>query len=88
VLPPGFHVKLSPRQRKHGFGKPGPLDRDRRGGVPDLAKVLGRQLASGALVRVLESWCPSYPGFFLYYPSRRQQPAALSALIAALRPER
>jgi len=42
-------------------------------------------IASGALVRVLEDWCPSYPGFFLYYPSRRQQPAALSALVEALR---
>ena len=28
-------------------------------------------LASGALVRVLEDWCPPFPGFFLYYPSRR-----------------
>ena len=42
-------------------------------------------LASGALVRVLEDWCPPFPGFFLYYPSRRQQPAALSALIHTLR---
>jgi DNA-binding transcriptional LysR family regulator len=42
-------------------------------------------LASGALERVLEDWCPPFPGFFLYYPSRRQQPAALSALIEALR---
>src|SRR6185312_3267629 len=24
------------------------------------------------LVRVLADWCPAYPGFFLYYPSRRQ----------------
>src|SRR5438445_6346136 len=39
-------------------------------------------LASGALVRVLEAWCQPYPGFFLYYPSRRLQPAALSALIS------
>ena len=31
-----------------------------------------RHLASGALVRVLEPWCQPYPGFFLYYPSRRQ----------------
>ena len=38
-----------------------------------------------ALVRVLEDWCPPYPGFFLYYPSRRQQPAALTALIDTLR---
>ena len=42
-------------------------------------------LASGALVRVLEDWCPPFAGYFLYYPSRRQQPAALSALIDALR---
>jgi DNA-binding transcriptional LysR family regulator len=42
-------------------------------------------LASGALVRVLEDWCPPFPGYFLYYPSRRHQPAALSALIQALR---
>ncbi|HYI96121.1 MAG TPA: LysR family transcriptional regulator [Bryobacteraceae bacterium] len=42
-------------------------------------------LESGALVRVLESWCQPYPGFFLYYPSRRQQPPALAALINVLR---
>jgi DNA-binding transcriptional LysR family regulator len=42
-------------------------------------------LASGALERVLEDWSPSFPGFFLYYPSRRQQPAALTALIDTLR---
>src|SRR5579872_5066366 len=42
-------------------------------------------LENGALIRVLESWCQPYPGFFLYYPSRSQQPAALSALIATLR---
>jgi DNA-binding transcriptional LysR family regulator len=42
-------------------------------------------LASGALVPMLEDWCQPFPGFFLYYPSRRQQPAALSALIDVLR---
>jgi DNA-binding transcriptional LysR family regulator len=44
-------------------------------------------LASGALVRVLADWCPPFPGFFLYYPSRKQQPAALAALIETLRIE-
>jgi DNA-binding transcriptional LysR family regulator len=43
------------------------------------------QIASGALVRVLEDWCPPFAGYFLYHPSRRQQPAALSALIETLR---
>jgi len=43
------------------------------------------QLASGELIRVLEDWCQPFPGFFLYYPSRRQQPAALAALIKTLR---
>jgi DNA-binding transcriptional LysR family regulator len=42
-------------------------------------------LESGTLVRVLEEWCPPFPGFFLYYPSRRQQPAALAVLIDTLR---
>lgn len=42
-------------------------------------------LASGALVRVLKEWCPPFPGLFLYCPSRRQHPAALTALIETLR---
>jgi DNA-binding transcriptional LysR family regulator len=44
-----------------------------------------RHLTNGKLVRVLEDWCPSFAGYFLYYPSRRQQPPALSALIETLR---
>jgi DNA-binding transcriptional LysR family regulator len=36
-------------------------------------------------MRVLEDWCPPFPGYFLCYPSRRQQPAALAALIEILR---
>lgn len=39
----------------------------------------------GKLVRVLEDWCQPYPGFFLYYPSRRQQTKALSAVIGVLK---
>jgi DNA-binding transcriptional LysR family regulator len=42
-------------------------------------------LASGALIRVLDDWCPPFPGFFLFYPTRKQQPAALTALIRTLR---
>lgn len=42
-------------------------------------------IGEGKLIRVLEDWSPSFPGFFIYYPSRRHQSAALSALIRALR---
>jgi len=38
-------------------------------------------IAARKLVRVLEDWCPYYTGFYLYYPGRRQLPAALRAFI-------
>ncbi|XXU13823.1 LysR family transcriptional regulator [Sorangium sp. So ce861] len=40
---------------------------------------------AGRLTRVLEPWSPSFPGFYLYYPSRRQTPPALRAFIEFLR---
>lgn len=39
----------------------------------------------GQLISVLEDWCASFPGPLLYYPSRRQPPAALAAFIAFVR---
>lgn len=39
------------------------------------------QLESGELVRVLKPWCPSFPGFYLYAPTRAQMPAKVRALI-------
>lgn len=50
-----------------------------------LEEHVAGQIARGDLVRVLEDWCPPFDGFFLYYPSRRHQPAALQALVDALR---
>ncbi|MFK0330396.1 LysR family transcriptional regulator [Rhizobium sp. NPDC090275] len=46
------------------------------------------EIETGKLVRVLEDWCPYYPGFFLYYPSRRQLPTALRAFIDFVKAER
>jgi DNA-binding transcriptional LysR family regulator len=46
---------------------------------------VAEEIASGALVQVLADWCPRFPGFHLYHPSRRQSPPALRALIAALK---
>ncbi|GGF62415.1 LysR family transcriptional regulator [Azorhizobium oxalatiphilum] len=39
----------------------------------------------GRLVRVLEDWCPPFPGYHLYYPSRHHSSPALTVLIEALR---
>jgi DNA-binding transcriptional LysR family regulator len=50
-----------------------------------MEETLAALIAKGRLVQVLEDWCPVFPGYFLYYPSRRNQPAALTALINTLR---
>jgi DNA-binding transcriptional LysR family regulator len=46
---------------------------------------VAEHVAKRRLIRVLQDWSPPFPGFFMYYPSRRHQPAALSALVHALR---
>ncbi len=50
-----------------------------------LEETLKERIANGQLVQVLRDWCPGFPGYFLYYPSRRNQPAALAALVSTLR---
>jgi len=42
-------------------------------------------IAAGRLERLLGDWCPPFPGYHLYYPSRRQHSPAFSLLVAALR---
>lgn len=42
-------------------------------------------VADGRLVRVLTEWCPPFPGYHLYYPSRRQSSVAFRLLLNALR---
>lgn len=47
--------------------------------------IIEAQLASGSLVQVLDDWSPFFDGYFLYYPSRRQNLPAFRILIEALR---
>lgn len=42
-------------------------------------------IAEKRLIRVLEEWCPTFPGYHLYYPSRRQSSPAFALLVDALR---
>lgn len=45
----------------------------------------GSHISEGRLVRVLESWCHPFPGYYLYYPSRKQLSPAFSLVVDALR---
>ncbi len=51
--------------------------------VPE--NLVTRQIAEGALVQVLDDWCPTFTGYHLYYPSRRQNSAAFLLIVNALR---
>lgn len=42
----------------------------------------------GCLTQVLDAWCASFPGYHIYYPSRRQSSPALALVVEALRLKR
>ena len=44
-----------------------------------------QHIADGRLIQVLADWCAPFPGYHLYYPSRRQPTAAFTVLMDALR---
>ncbi|MCV4097504.1 LysR family transcriptional regulator [Pseudomonas aeruginosa] len=41
-------------------------------------------IENGRLIRVLEDWCAPFPGYYLYYPSRRQPSPAFKLVVEAL----
>jgi DNA-binding transcriptional LysR family regulator len=47
--------------------------------------MVERQIESGELVRILDDWSPFFAGYYIYYPSRRQNLPALRLVIDALR---
>jgi DNA-binding transcriptional LysR family regulator len=47
--------------------------------------VVAGHLQNGSLVQVLDDWCPPFPGYHLYYPSRRHPSPAFTMLVDALR---
>jgi len=47
--------------------------------------LVAEEIAAGALVPFLEDWCPPFPGYSIYYPSRRQVSPALRAFIEHMR---
>ncbi len=47
--------------------------------------IVAHEIASGRLVQVLDDWSPAFPGYYLYYPSRKQNSPAFRVVIEALR---
>jgi DNA-binding transcriptional LysR family regulator len=43
------------------------------------------QVAEGRLIQVLDDWCAPFPGYHLYYPSRRHSSPAFALLVDSLR---
>lgn len=51
--------------------------------VPE--NIVEQHIARGKLVQLLDDWSPFFEGYFLYYPSRRQNLLAFKVIVDALR---
>ncbi|MBP1847847.1 DNA-binding transcriptional LysR family regulator [Rhizobium petrolearium] len=51
--------------------------------VPE--NIVERHVASGDLIQVLDAWSPFFDGYFLYYPSRRQNLPVFKVIVDALK---
>ncbi len=47
--------------------------------------LVATHIASGHLTGLLADWCPQFPGYYLYYPSRQHLPAVFERVVEALR---
>ncbi|HJW03069.1 MAG TPA: LysR family transcriptional regulator [Azospira sp.] len=55
-------------------------------GIAYLPRDLAEEhIRRGELLSVLDDWCPTYPGYHLYYASRRQSSPAFALVVEALR---
>ncbi|SES26124.1 LysR family transcriptional regulator [Rhizobium sp. NFR03] len=51
--------------------------------VPE--SLVTADIEAGRLIQVLDDWCASFPGYYLYYPSRRQNSSAFRIVVDALK---
>ncbi|MBP1859355.1 LysR family transcriptional regulator [Rhizobium herbae] len=47
--------------------------------------LVERDLGAGRLIQILDDWSPMFPGYYLFYPSRRQNSPAFKVVVDALR---
>ncbi len=76
-----FEVTIDARVNTNDMGLMVRLARAGAGLTIGLEETFRPYVARGELVPVLEKFCPPFPGFFLYYPSRTQTPPKLRALV-------
>ncbi|KFB87062.1 LysR family transcriptional regulator [Serratia grimesii] len=50
-----------------------------------IEEEVSEHLAAGRLEQVMADWCAPFPGFYLYYPNRRNHPVALTTVINVVR---
>lgn len=50
-------------------------------GIAFSEDMVQKYVKSGKLIQVLQEWCPTFPGYYLYYPSHKQHPPAFALLI-------
>lgn len=56
------------------------------GGITFVTEATGRPyVETGALIPILLDYLPSFPGFYLYFPQRKNMPAKLRALVDHMR---
>ena len=80
-----FEVSIDARVNTNEMSVMLRLARDGVGLTIGLEETFRPYIERGELTAVLAKFCPSFPGFFLYYPSRAQTPAKLKALVDFLR---
>lgn len=79
-----FDLALQPRVTCNEMGPMVRLAIAGAGFTFGMEETFRPHLSDGTLVPVLEDFCPSFPGFYLYHPSRRTVPPRLRALIGHL----
>jgi DNA-binding transcriptional LysR family regulator len=81
------HQLVRRRERKlQGFKWPGSAQRFLSMGLAFVPEGQVRShIADRTLVRILESWCPLFPGYHPYYPQHRQFSRAFRLLVVELR---
>ena len=83
----GRKIKIQPSDRLSGVNSAMQLRaaEDGVGFYLTFEDYVASAVAAGTLEVVLADWCPSFPGPFLYYPSRRQNPSCLTAFVVFIK---